>query len=597
MLGERSRAPCAALCLLLVIAVVTVANTSLRAREAQERLQRENSALRRSAAAARDTAQRGGGAAALVLDAASARAGAGGSVAQAAAAVAAAAEERAQATQSQYSAAHCIGGESGGRSDENGWKRATCRFRALCFDPSDGLDPVDRFVYHRAPGDDFDRTKHSVALGPLNAQWPPQDTLRVRWAPRVEQAALRPGKFRYADSGEVWILHMEHCAANVMHLVMDSFLPWFAASLLFGLEGLRLRPLRVPIRNPGLWGTCDYIQEQEKAGVGWAQGYHSRCTANTARWLPAMIPGRQQIQTVDDYLAEQKGRREPICFPNAVAGVGILSDHCLRSHGWSSWDRHDQTLHDCNQGKGPILWGFRSHMLRTAGLRWPPAPPPQQRVTLFSGGHRAAGQWHSIKHALKERLSELTAQRAFGDTPVVSLADFRFFTALEQMRVLTSTTVAVAAMGGNAITLLFLPRGGGAVLLHDGKDWLDWDLWAHCSWMRAQWMPIMSSPADVAAEVVRQVAKYGAFRETPAPAAATGAAARPPAAAAQPPTNASGAPPPRATAGGAAAAAPGGARFAGSERQLRLLDQLRSSGQVGSIRLGTQQSPPAIHPA
>eukprot|EP01065_Artemidia_motanka_P017895 TRINITY_DN21296_c0_g2_i1.p1 TRINITY_DN21296_c0_g2~~TRINITY_DN21296_c0_g2_i1.p1 ORF type:complete len:590 (+),score=191.19 TRINITY_DN21296_c0_g2_i1:47-1816(+) len=533
-MASEGRWSCSVLVVLLALAVAVVAHSALRRREDIEVLQRERDLLLRDAAAAKQHALRGGGAASLILEGEvrdlvkrQRKRGPDGTpaVPSTVAATHARAKSisgaglRSSAGGDLVSHAHCIGLEPGRKTpDENGWKRGTCHFRNLCFDTRDSdAIPQDRFLFHRADGDDFG-DKHSVALGAVNAQWTAQQTRRIRWAPKVVPGPLAKGKYRMAPAGDLWVVHAEHCAANAMHLIMDSFLPWYAGASLFGMEDMRLRPLRVPIRNPGLWGTCDFIQEEEKKGTGWARGYYARCTKNTAKWLQAMLPGTPRaIFTTDDLLKEQQTQHndgKPLCFPDVVAGVGVLSDHCLRSHGWSSWDRNDRTMHDCNQGRGALLYGFRSHMLKTVGVAWPVPPPPRHRVALFRGGHRAGSAWSGIERALQNSMRSFSAQAG---TPEIWAGDLAHSNAKDQMHLLTQTSVAVAAMGGNAVTLLFLPRGAGAVLLHDGKDWLDWDVWAHCSWMRAQWMAIASPPTKVAAEVVRQLRKYDAFRATPAP--------------------------------------------------------------------------------
>lgn len=191
--------------------------------------------------------------------------------------------------------------------------------------------------------------------------------------------------------------------------------------------------------------------------------------------------------------------------------MGVLTDHCLRSHGWSSWDKHDRTIHDCNQGRGSLLYAFRRHLFRTAGIA-PSPPPPRHLVALFAGGHRAWGRWPGIRDAVTAKAAELP-----GAGVDLWMADLALMTAREQMDKVGAATTAVAAMGGNAISLLFLRRGAGAVLLTDQKDWLDWDLWAHAAWLRSSWLPVDAAPELVAEEALQQLRRYDSFRDTPAP--------------------------------------------------------------------------------
>lgn len=304
-----------------------------------------------------------------------------------------------------------------------------------------------------------------------------------------------------------------------MHLVLDQFLPWYAAVSLFGLTGAGMRPLRVPAPTHPLWGTCDFIRQEEARGEGWAQHYPRRCDANVRKWLPVMLPGHDQIEETGRVRGRARpgdappqapfadGAAELRCFPHAVAGVGPLSDHCLRSHGWA-WDPGDRTLHDCNQGRGWLLWAFRGHTLAAAlrvgsGGAVPP-PPPRHKIALFTGGHRAARAWHTWSGALRARFANRGAE--------VWPADLATMSAARQIELVTQVTVCVAAMGGNALTALFLPRGAGLILVTDGNDRLDWDLWGHASWLRVTWLRA-SDPSDkVVAVVARELDRYEAFR-------------------------------------------------------------------------------------
>eukprot|EP01062_Namystynia_karyoxenos_P045916 TRINITY_DN3421_c0_g1_i1.p1 TRINITY_DN3421_c0_g1~~TRINITY_DN3421_c0_g1_i1.p1 ORF type:complete len:548 (+),score=137.42 TRINITY_DN3421_c0_g1_i1:75-1718(+) len=416
-------------------------------------------------------------------------------------------------TERLASAVHCIGQEPGrSRPDPNAWKRASCHYRNICYDPA-----KEDFVYLRAPGDDFDPQRSAAALGAINAQWEHRDAVLMRWAPRVvDLPAEGAPRHRLAAGDEVWIPHAEHCAANVMHLLLDQFLPWYASVMLFGLNRLRMRPLRVRVKEKALWGTCDFIREAEVKGAGWAQHYPHRCDRNMQRWLPTMLPGhsvlletgRSRGKSDKPQTPFAQGAEELRCFPHAVAGVGVLSDHCLRSHGWG-WDPNNAALHDCNQGRGALLWAFRSHLLANA-FGTPPPTPPRHRIVLQAGGQRVSGgQWRQWTLALQEAFGPRGAQVWSGDPAALSAA--------EQMRQMAASTVAVAAMGGNAVTALFLPRGAALVIAWQGKDRLDWDFWTHASWLRAVWISSVAPAAQLVTVVGRELERYEAFRPRQVP--------------------------------------------------------------------------------
>ena len=49
-----------------------------------------------------------------------------------------------------------------------------------------------------------------------------------------------------------------------------------------------------------------------------------------------------------------------LCFDRGVAGLGLLTDHGDKLHGWDKTDY--EVSH--NLGRGKILWDFRNHLLR-----------------------------------------------------------------------------------------------------------------------------------------------------------------------------------------------------------------------------------------
>ena len=123
------------------------------------------------------------------------------------------------ATEDMYSSSHCIGNSEKHKTDPNLWKKTSCRFKNLCYDPK-----ANRFRYYKQESDPF---KAFVAIGPVNEQWTDADKFLVRWQPEIINGPLPKGtEFRTHQDNEVYVPHFEHCAANVMHLIMDSFYPW-----------------------------------------------------------------------------------------------------------------------------------------------------------------------------------------------------------------------------------------------------------------------------------------------------------------------------------------------------------------------------------
>ena len=53
-----------------------------------------------------------------------------------------------------------------------------------------------------------------------------------------------------------------------------------------------------------------------------------------------------------------------MCADDALIGIGMLSDHCLKTHGW--WEGDYDTV--CNLGRGKLLWDFRNFCMENLGL-------------------------------------------------------------------------------------------------------------------------------------------------------------------------------------------------------------------------------------
>ena len=107
------------------------------------------------------------------------------------------------------SSAHCVGDDLSAEA----WRRRSCHFRRLCLNASAG--PEGEWLYLRDPIDaragsaglrDFasaerdDALELDVSLGALNAQLPPEQQRRMRWAPRVVDADPARGLPRASNS-------------------------------------------------------------------------------------------------------------------------------------------------------------------------------------------------------------------------------------------------------------------------------------------------------------------------------------------------------------------------------------------------------------
>ena len=146
----------------------------------------------------------------------------------------------------------------------------------------------------------------------------------MKWFPRILNGPLIEDYHRMDDVTLIpW-----HCmnGMNVGHLLWDDFLPMYTLLGIFGLEQTKLFVVRHILDEP-LWATCEFNPERNE---GW-------CDENFEKWFKLMGVGapfftnktlHEQVPVASNYL----------CFDRAVAGMGLLTDHGDKLHGWNKED-------------------------------------------------------------------------------------------------------------------------------------------------------------------------------------------------------------------------------------------------------------------
>jgi len=376
---------------------------------------------------------------------------------------------------------------------------------------------------------DANYTPLDVALGGINPSWkaPPKPRVpyqhgidKIRWKPRIHHQ-FPSNKYYELDSSVVLVPYHSFAAANVGHLLWDDFLPLYNLLNIFGFEtnrntwnrigdGFQSTRQHLLLRvdtMPGLFGTCDLRSKKKEA-----------CQRNMERFLPlfGVDPTTFSTPTESKLTRTKNGERlsqtYPVCAKTAVAGLGWLTDHGIRNHGWMA-NREDHSLDVAlahNVGRGPELYAFRNFVLTNLGMRASPKPQttPQFRILLSA---------HSSNHpdrsfGLEAQNSVLT--KGFPDTELLVL-ELSSMPLLEQMSLVSNHaqppeslgkhTIFVSACGGGSATAYFLPRGSSLILYYNeegGVDYfdnerktgnsalLDWDLMNNLGYLKVHWLPI-----------------------------------------------------------------------------------------------------------
>eukprot|EP00518_Triparma_eleuthera_P008780 CAMPEP_0182478358 /NCGR_PEP_ID=MMETSP1319-20130603/32374_1 /TAXON_ID=172717 /ORGANISM="Bolidomonas pacifica, Strain RCC208" /LENGTH=529 /DNA_ID=CAMNT_0024679689 /DNA_START=240 /DNA_END=1829 /DNA_ORIENTATION=+ len=391
------------------------------------------------------------------------------------------------------SSAHCIGNTF----TDNAWAHMSCEYRNLCWDRK-----KKDFLLYRSPeakktAERLEKAEHglvdwgssfdsSVGVGGINPKWNWANGKEgtyidsLEWSPTVVDSPLPP---HYRVTGSTVVPWHSMAAHNVGHLVWDDMLPIFTLLGMFGLEKEPIFPVRYLLPDP-LWASCEFKQL-------------AKCEANFAKFLPLLgLPPSKPptTETLFQSGAAPDGsdwESDFICWDRGVAGLGFLTDHGKKLHGWEPKDFEDSF----NIGRGKLLYDFRSFMIGNLGLEAESWGGRDVKYVTFS--------LHSSSSPLRDKDFKRqiqAAEEAFegDDSVVVRSFQFSAMSLEEQVKVTVESTVLVTTVGGGAVTSMFLQKGAGLVLFFSNNpqmktDYparLDWDYFNNAAYIRTSWFPI-----------------------------------------------------------------------------------------------------------
>jgi hypothetical protein len=341
-----------------------------------------------------------------------------------------------------------------------------------------------------------------LAVGGINPRWQGkefnQGIEKVKWAPKV--LGELPTKYYMLEDDVVLVPFHSFAGHNVGHLLWDDFLPIYTLLQIFGFlekddasSSYDYRPLLIRLDTlPTLYASCE-IRRNKKSG----------CAQNFHKFLPLMgidpntFTTLKEVQLTTNNNNKNPDTSIPICARHAVAGLGMLTDHGLKDHGWEPLAT--DAVH--NVGKGPQLYQFRNFMIRNMGLPVvPPSLVQQQQFHILLNAHSSRDAERDF--GLEEQHRVLTAAFPTTRVSVVKLSDY---TLQEQVELVSQrTNIFVSTCGGGSMTAFFLPRGASLILyyaeksgfnfdkfaLTGGPAILDWDLFNNVGYLRVHWLPI-----------------------------------------------------------------------------------------------------------
>lgn len=235
-------------------------------------------------------------------------------------------------------------------------------------------------------------TSTFLSLGGLNPRWN-KDSKLLKWFPKIIEGGLSNYKL---IEDEVVIPFHSMAGINVGHLVWDDFFPVFNLLSIFGLlpvnnrlntqgnnDGFRnrFRFVRYILKGVPLWATCEF------KGVN---GLNlKRCEVNFKKFLPLMLGEKDReellnngvpytnndlgdlIEMFHESTDAKPGESPPgesppgeiICWKKGVAGIGLLTDHGNKLHGWEEKDYE----YSYNIGRGGVMREFRDFAVGNLG--------------------------------------------------------------------------------------------------------------------------------------------------------------------------------------------------------------------------------------
>jgi len=434
------------------------------------------------------------------------------------------------------------GGNETSADDDNSWLYTSCHFTNLCFD----FGTKEYVLLTSGTDDDDDKDlkyAHSqgLAIGGYNPRWdmsPPGyergGSWKVRWFPSLRSSSDVVGSSYLALPDDVvWMPIHSFGGHNVGHLLWDDFYPLFRLAQLFGYvpplaedddtpqhehpeEGLdpsyRWLVMR-HVLNEALYASCDIRRNKRM-----------QCTENYVKFLKLLDVDPRTFSSNRRAVFEptlpggvEKSSSSPppplICARHGLAGIGMLTDHGVRDHGWQtrqSWIPH-------NYGHARTFYEFREFVLKNIrqeyNLRTPstfvPRPDEPLRITLSLLSSRDYSRRLDFEKQIRALRSEISPKEA-----AIYPVTLWNMTVAEQLQVSLDSHIWISACGGASMTSTFLRRHSSVILFHHetgGLDFagdelhpnklparLDWDL-LHNSHLRVHWMPIgtMDSPEQL----------------------------------------------------------------------------------------------------
>jgi hypothetical protein len=416
------------------------------------------------------------------------------------------------------SAVHCVGDD--GRPDAVSWMFRSCQFQQLCMNVETKEYLLVRDSKHpewlpSQTDQQQNLTDYTVALGGINPRWEvgegsAGDAHKVKWFPKIVDASeVLPSGYYELPTSSLLIPFHSFAAHNVGHLLWDDFYPIFNLMQLFGFVPgeSQLTLIRQQLDpKQKLYASCDRPRKRKL------------CHTNFAKFLPLMGVDPITFSTSNGIRVAGALESPLVCAPTAAAGLGMLTDHGFRDHGWVEHNGTALEWVPHNLGRGPAFHQFRQFMVQNL-LRnqQPPAllVPPRVGISIFSSRD------HDRRQNFTQQIDYLQKYLPASDAHVESLTLWEL-SMEEQIQAAAQSQIFISTCGGGSMTATFLPRGASLIVFYNatgGFDFepfelngraarLDWDLLNHVSHLRVHWLPITTMDSNEDLELLLRLVQH-----------------------------------------------------------------------------------------
>jgi len=322
----------------------------------------------------------------------------------------------------------------------------TCVFERVCYHPNQS-----DFTFHARPNSDnvslptiYDHRKGSQ----YGFRWRKRQGARTNddFIPLSKEVPYKHQMTWSASTvaapvpaNAAWLTGLSALSApfaptNLGHVAWDEGFPLLVGMAQLGVYTPALRILRTT--------PCSHLGKRATSS--------SVCRKFAAAFLaPLMGQASDEPHTLDAVargapVSGATGRRDgtrPVCFEKLLVG-GTFDSFNLEA---------------LNSGKEPLIALYRAQVLAAHGIA-PDVPPTRHTILLVAKkGRRIIANFKRVQAAVRS---------AFSSMATIVSTDFSGMTMREQLRLVSSTTVAVSPCGGISMILPFMPEGSHAVLVN-----------------------------------------------------------------------------------------------------------------------------------